>query len=56
MSPTGETRRRPETTILKENLEASRRLAAELGLTPASRSKNKGGAPGNDDNDALGDL
>lgn len=46
-------KRRPETTILKENLEAARRLAAELGLTPASRAKNHGGAPGNDDADAL---
>lgn len=49
-------KRRPETTILKENLEASRRLAAELGLTPASRSKNSGGAIGNDDADDLGDI
>jgi P27 family predicted phage terminase small subunit len=56
VSPTGETKRRPETTILKESIEASRRLAAELGLTPASRSKNKGGAPGNDESDALGDI
>ncbi len=47
-------KRRPETTILKENIEAARRLAAELGLTPASRTKNKGGAPGDDDDDALG--
>lgn len=39
-------KRRPETTILKENLEAARRLAAELGLTPASRGKNSGGARG----------
>lgn len=38
-------KRRPETTILKENIEAARRLAAELGLTPASRMKNKGGLP-----------
>ena len=49
-------KRRPETTILKESIEAARRLAAELGLTPASRTKNKGGAPGNDDDDAFGDL
>lgn len=49
-------KRRPETTILKENIEAARRLAAELGLTPASRTKNKGGAPGNDDSDDLGDI
>ncbi|WP_457660947.1 phage terminase small subunit P27 family [Sinorhizobium medicae] len=54
VSPTGELKRRPETMLLKENLEAARRLAAELGLTPASRTKNKGGAPGDDDNDALG--
>lgn len=39
-------KRRPETTILKENIEAARRLAAELGLTPASRTKNRGGASG----------
>ncbi|WPZ13635.1 P27 family phage terminase small subunit [Nitratireductor rhodophyticola] len=39
-------KRRPETTILKENIEAARRLAAELGLTPASRGKNNGGMPG----------
>jgi len=39
-------KRRPETTILKENIEAARRLAAELGLTPASRGKNAGGAVG----------
>jgi len=49
-------KRRPETTILKENIEAARRLAAELGLTPASRAKNKGGAIGNDDADDLGDI
>ena len=49
-------KRRPETTILKENLEAARRLAAELGLTPASRGKNSGGAIGNDDADDLGDI
>jgi P27 family predicted phage terminase small subunit len=49
-------KRRPETTILKESIEAARRLAAELGLTPASRTKNKGGAPGDDEDDAFGDL
>ena len=49
-------KRRPETTILKENIEAARRLASELGLTPASRGKNTGGAIGNDDADDLGDL
>ncbi|TGP88931.1 MULTISPECIES: phage terminase small subunit P27 family [unclassified Mesorhizobium] len=49
-------KRRPETTILKESIEAARRLAAELGLTPASRTKNKGGAVGNDEDDDLGDI
>ncbi|WP_066715919.1 MULTISPECIES: phage terminase small subunit P27 family [Hyphomicrobiales] len=47
-------KRRPETTILKENLEAARRLAAELGLTPASRTKNKGGAPGDGEASEFG--
>lgn len=49
-------KRRPETTILKENLEASRRLAAELGLTPASRAKNRGGAAIDDEDDALSSI
>ncbi len=49
VSPSGDIKRRPETMILKESIEAQRRLAAELGLTPASREKNKGGAP-NDGN------
>lgn len=52
----GGPKRRPETTILKENIEAARRLAAELGLTPASRNKNNGGAPGSDDDDALDSI
>ena len=56
ISPTGELKRHPATTLVKEAVEASRRLAAELGLTPASRMKNKGGAAGNDDDDALGDI
>ncbi|CUW87498.1 phage terminase small subunit P27 family [Agrobacterium radiobacter] len=56
VSPTGELKRRPETTILKEAIEASRRLAAELGLTPASREKNKGGAAIEDENDALASI
>lgn len=56
MSPSGDTKRRPETTILKENIEASRRLANELGLTPASRSKNKGGARGSEKDEGLGDI
>lgn len=47
-------KRRPETTILKENLEAARRLAAELGLTPASRGKNSGGAPGGSEASEFG--
>ena len=47
-------KRRPETTILKENIEAARRLAAELGLTPASRTKNKGGAPGDGEASEFG--
>jgi len=55
-SPSGEPKRRPETTLLKEYHATLARLAGELGLTPASRSKNKGGAPGNDDDDAFGDL
>lgn len=53
VSPTGETKRHPATTLLKEAVEANRRLAAELGLTPASRERNKGGAPGTDDGDDL---
>jgi len=56
VSPTGELKRHPATTLLKEAIESGRRLAAELGLTPASRTKNKGGAPGNDDDDGLGDI
>lgn len=56
LSPTGELKRRPETTILKEAIEASRRLAAELGLSPASRDKNKGGAAIDDDDDALSSI
>lgn len=47
-------KRRPETTILKENLEAARRLAAELGLTPASRTKNTGGARGDGTSSEFG--
>jgi P27 family predicted phage terminase small subunit len=47
-------KRRPETTILKENIEAARRLAAELGLTPASRGKNSGGAPGGSEASEFG--
>jgi P27 family predicted phage terminase small subunit len=54
VSPAGESKRRPETTLLKENIEAARRLAAECGLTPASRSKNKGGATEDDNEDEFG--
>lgn len=54
VSPTGENKRRPETTIHKESIEAARRLAAECGITPASRSKNKGGATDNDNEDEFG--
>lgn len=56
VSPQGETKRRPETTLLKEYHATLARLAGELGLTPASRTKNKGGAVGNDEDDAFGDL
>lgn len=56
VSPTGETKRRPETMLLKEYHSTLARLAGELGLTPASRTKNKGGATGNDDNADLGDI
>ncbi len=49
-------KRRPETTLLKEYHATLRQLANELGLTPASRAKNKGGAIGNDDDADLGDI
>jgi len=54
VSPTGESKRRPETTIHKESIEAARRLAAECGITPASRSKNKGGATDDEDDEFDG--
>lgn len=47
-------KRRPETTIHKESIEAARRLAAEIGITPASRSKNKGGAVDTEDDEFAG--
>ena len=47
-------KRRPETMILKESIEAARRLAAELGLTPASRNKNTGGEPGDGETSEFG--
>lgn len=56
VSPTGESKRRPETTLLKENIEAARRLAAECGITPASRSKNKGGATDDEDTDEFSGM
>jgi len=56
VSPSGETKRRPETTMLKEFHSTLARLADALGLAPASRTKNKGGAPGGDDDDALGSI
>jgi P27 family predicted phage terminase small subunit len=49
-------KRHPATAILKEHQEAARRLLIELGGTPASRGKNKGGAVGNDPADDLGDI
>lgn len=54
VSPTGETKRHPATTLEKEAIEAARRLAAELGLTPASRGKNSGGAPGEGESNEFG--
>lgn len=54
VSPTGEQKRAPQTTIHKESIEAARRLAAEIGITPASRSKNKGGATDTEDDEFAG--
>lgn len=54
VSATGEQKRSPQTTIHKESIEAARRLAAELGITPASRSKNKGGAVDTEDDEFAG--
>ena len=56
VSPTGESKRRPETSIHKESIEAARRLAAEIGITPASRSKNKGGAVDNEEDEFGVDI
>lgn len=47
-------KRRPETMLLKEYHATLRQLANELGLTPASRAKNKGGAPGGSDDSEFG--
>lgn len=41
-SPTGELKRNPATTIQKEAIALQARLAAEFGITPASRKKNEG--------------
>lgn len=56
IAPDGQPKRNPATSILKENMESARRLLIELGGTPASRGKNKGGAIGNDPADDLGDI
>lgn len=53
-APSGEMKRHPATTLVKEAVEASRRLANELGLTPASRAKNSGGAPGDGEANEFG--
>lgn len=52
--PDGQPKRHPATAVMKENQEAARRLLIELGGTPASRSKNKGGAPGGGTPDEFG--
>lgn len=54
--PDGQPKRHPATAVLKEHQEAARRLLVEVGGTPASRSKNKGGGAGNDPDDGLGDI
>jgi P27 family predicted phage terminase small subunit len=56
ISPSGEVKRRPETTILKECHATLARLAGELGLTPASRAKNKGGSSVDTEDDDLAGL
>jgi P27 family predicted phage terminase small subunit len=55
VSPTGESKRRLKTTLLNENIEAARRLAAECRITTASRSKNRGGATDDEDEDEFGE-
>lgn len=54
VSPSGETKRRPETTLLKEYHATLARLADALGLAPASRNKNKGGQPGDGEASEFG--
>ncbi|MBZ9999633.1 MULTISPECIES: phage terminase small subunit P27 family [unclassified Mesorhizobium] len=57
IGPDGQPKRHPATAILKEHQEAARRLLIELGGTPASRGKNKGGARGERGEDEdLGDI
>lgn len=56
VGPNGDIKRHPASVLLKDSMEGARRLADALGLTPAARAKNKGGAPGADENDAFGDL
>ncbi len=51
LSATGELKRNPATTIQKEAIALQARLAAEFGITPASRNKNEGFA--HDDDDAA---
>jgi len=51
----GDTKRHPAWTTLRESTTAARQWAAELGLTPASRSRVATEAPDNDDSaSALG--
>lgn len=54
ISPHGEVKRHPATMLCKEAIEAARRLAVELGLTPAARAKNKGGQPGDGEASEFG--
>lgn len=56
LGPDKQPKRHPATSILKEHQECARRLLVEIGGTPASRSKNRGGGAGNDQDDGLGDI
>lgn len=56
ISASGESKRRPESTLLKEAIEAARRLASECGITPASRNKNKGGTVDDDEDDEFSGM
>lgn len=53
-SPTGIIRRHPSFQTLFQSQTESRRLAAELGLTPASRNKSGGGGKGGGNGDLFG--